>query len=42
VRIHERMREGAGFLIDGLAENSANALAGAETVDVKQVEEAAR
>jgi hypothetical protein len=39
VRIHNRMREGAGFLIDGLVENSANALAGAETVEVKQVTE---
>jgi NADH-quinone oxidoreductase subunit G len=39
VRVHQRMREGAGFLIDGLAENSANALAGAETVEVKQVAE---
>jgi hypothetical protein len=37
VRVHERMRDGAGFLIDGLAENSANALAGAEAVEVKQV-----
>jgi NADH-quinone oxidoreductase subunit G len=37
VAIHERMREGTGFMIDGLAENSANALAGAERVEVEQV-----
>jgi NADH-quinone oxidoreductase subunit G len=42
VAIHERMGEGAGFLIDGLAENSANVLAGAETVEVSHVEEEAR
>ena len=41
VRIHERMREGAGFMIDGLAENSANALAGEAAVEVTKVEEAA-
>ena len=38
VRVHERMRDGAGFLIDGLAEDSANVLAGAERVDVSKVE----
>jgi anaerobic selenocysteine-containing dehydrogenase len=42
VRIHERMLEGAGFMIDGLAENSANALAAAKTVEVTKVEEAAK
>jgi NADH-quinone oxidoreductase subunit G len=41
VRVHERMLEGAGFMIDGLAANSANALAGAETVEVAKVEEPA-
>jgi hypothetical protein len=35
------MREGAGFMIDGLAENSANALADAPAVEVTKVEEAA-
>jgi NADH-quinone oxidoreductase subunit G len=38
VRVHERMRDGAGFLIDGLAENSANVLGGAERVEVTTVE----
>jgi NADH-quinone oxidoreductase subunit G len=38
VRVHERMRDGAGFLIDGLAENSANLLGGAERVEVSKVE----
>jgi hypothetical protein len=28
------MRPGAGFLIDGLAEQSANVLAGAEVVEI--------
>jgi NADH-quinone oxidoreductase subunit G len=41
VAIHERMREGAGFMIEGLAENSANALTGADRVEVRQVEEGA-
>ena len=40
VVVHERMREGAGFMIEGLAESSANALAGAERVEVEQVGEA--
>jgi predicted molibdopterin-dependent oxidoreductase YjgC len=38
VRVHERMRDGAGFLIDGLVENSANVLAGAERVEVRKLE----
>jgi NADH-quinone oxidoreductase subunit G len=38
VKVHERMRTGAGFLIDGLAEDSANVLAGAERVEVSRVE----
>jgi NADH-quinone oxidoreductase subunit G len=42
VKVHERMRDGAGFLIDGLAENGANVLGGAEVVDVSKVEETAR
>ncbi len=41
VVVHERMRGGTGFLIDGLAENSANVLAGAKAVDVTKVEEPA-
>ena len=41
VVIHERMRDGAGFLIEGLAENSANVLAGAKAVEVSKVEEPA-
>ena len=34
VDLRERMRPGAAFLIEGTAENNANALAGAETVEV--------
>jgi NADH-quinone oxidoreductase subunit G len=37
VAVRERMRPGAGFLIDGLAEQSANILAGAETVEVERI-----
>jgi len=36
VAIRERIRPGAGFLIEGLAENGANLLAGAETVQVER------
>jgi NADH-quinone oxidoreductase subunit G len=39
VKVHERMRDGAGFLIDGLATDSANLLGGAERVEVSKVEE---
>jgi NADH-quinone oxidoreductase subunit G len=39
VAIRERMRPGAGFLIDGLAENGANVLGGAGQVEVGKVEE---
>jgi NADH-quinone oxidoreductase subunit G len=44
VAIRERMRPGAGFLIEGTAENNANVLAGAETVEVRALtaEEATR
>ncbi len=38
VAIRERMREGAGFVIEGTAQNNANVLAGAEVVEVKPVE----
>ena len=41
VAVRERMRDGAGFMLEGLAENSANALVGVERVEVKQVKEAA-
>ena len=34
VALRERMRPGAAFLIEGTAEDNANALAGAETVEV--------
>ncbi len=34
VAIRERMRPGAGFLIEGTAQNNANLLAGAEMVEV--------
>ena len=34
VAVRERMRPGAGFLIEGLAEQGANLLAGAESVEV--------
>ena len=40
VAIRERIRPGAGFLIEGLAENGANLLAGAETVQVERAGEA--
>ena len=39
VAVRERMRPGAGFLIEGLAEQSANVLAGAETIEVTKVAE---
>ena len=39
VAVRERMRDGAGFLIDGLAENGANVLAGARRVEVSNVGE---
>jgi NADH-quinone oxidoreductase subunit G len=44
VAIRERMRPGAGFLIEGTADNNANLLAGAEKVEVMALtaEEAAR
>jgi NADH-quinone oxidoreductase subunit G len=44
VAIRDRMRPGAGFLIEGTAENNANLLAGAETVEVRALtaEEMAR
>jgi NADH-quinone oxidoreductase subunit G len=35
VAIRQRMRPGAGFLIEGTAENNGNLLAGAETVEVR-------
>ena len=35
--VRERVRPGAGFLIEGLAEQSANVLAGAETVEITKV-----
>ena len=34
VALRERMRPGAAFLIEGTAEDNANALAGAETVEI--------
>ena len=34
VAVRERLRPGAGFLIEGLAEQGANVLAGAETVEI--------
>jgi NADH-quinone oxidoreductase subunit G len=34
VAVRERMRPGAGFLIEDLAEQSANVLAGAETIEI--------
>ena len=37
VAVRERVRPGAGFLIEGLAEQSANVLAGAETVEITKV-----
>jgi NADH-quinone oxidoreductase subunit G len=39
VALRERMRPGAGFLIEGTAEQNANALAGAAEVEVGKVEE---
>jgi NADH-quinone oxidoreductase subunit G len=45
VAIRQRMRPGAGFLIEGTAENNPSLLAGAETVEVRALapeEEAAR
>ena len=39
VAIRERMRDGAGFLIDGIATDGANVLAGAETVEVTKAGE---
>jgi NADH-quinone oxidoreductase subunit G len=41
VAIRERMRDGAGFLIDGIGEDSANVLAGAQTVEVTKAGEEA-
>jgi anaerobic selenocysteine-containing dehydrogenase len=40
VAVRDRMRPGAGFLIEGTAHDNANVLAGAETVEVSPVEEA--
>jgi NADH-quinone oxidoreductase subunit G len=44
VAVRQRMRPGAGFLIEGTAENNANLLAGAEIVEVRGLtpEDAAR
>ena len=39
VAVRERVRPGAGFLIEGLAEQGANVLAGAETVEVTKAAE---
>ena len=39
VAVRSRMRPGAGFLIEGTAENNANLLAGAEVVEVSAAEE---
>ncbi len=39
VAVRERIRPGAGFLIEGLAEQGANVLAGAESVEVTRVSE---
>ncbi len=38
VAIRERIRPGSGFLIDGLAEQGPNVLAGAQTVEVERIE----
>ena len=38
VDLHERMRPGVAFLIEGTAEDNANALAGAETVEISKAE----
>ncbi len=37
VAVRERIRPGAGFLIEGLAEQGANLLAGAETVEIERI-----
>jgi predicted molibdopterin-dependent oxidoreductase YjgC len=37
VAVRERVRPGTGFLIEGLAEQNANVLAGAETVKITKV-----
>ena len=39
VAVRERMRPGAGFLIEGLAEQSANALSGADTIEITKAAE---
>ncbi len=39
VAVRERLRPGAGFLIEGLAEQNANVLAGAETVEIERAAE---
>ena len=39
VAVRERIRPGAGFLIEGTADENANALAGAETVSVTRAED---
>jgi NADH-quinone oxidoreductase subunit G len=41
VALRERMRPGAAFLIEGTATDNANALAGAETVEISKPQEAA-
>ena len=38
VAVRERIRPGAAFLIEGTADENANALAGAETVAVARTE----
>ena len=40
VAVRERMRPGAGFLMENLAEQSANVLAGAQTIEVTKAEAA--
>ena len=40
-KLHERMRPGAAFMVEGTAEQNANALAGAETVEVTKASEEA-
>ncbi len=40
-KLHERMRPGAAFCVEGTAEQNANALAGAETVEVTKASEEA-
>jgi predicted molibdopterin-dependent oxidoreductase YjgC len=39
VAVRERMRPGAGFLIENLAEQGANVLAGAKAVEITKVNE---